>query len=81
MMSNESGLEYWRALILVIMKQKKMCVQRWRVSVESGLKTWSCVLILAEEGKRWVKELINSSRGEFVRFNCAKLQYFAPQIM
>lgn len=80
-MSNESGLEYWRTLILVIMKQEKVCVQRWRVSDESELRTWSCVLILAEEERRWVKELINSSRGEFVRSNCAELQYFTPQIL
>lgn len=58
-----------------------MCVQRWRVSDGSELETWSCVLILAEGGRRWVRELINSSGGEFVRFNCAELQDFAPQIM
>lgn len=58
-----------------------MCVQRWRVSDESELKTCSCVLMLAEEGRWWVKKLINSSRGEFARFNCAELQYLTPQIM
>lgn len=81
MMSNDSGLEHWRAFILVIMKQKKACMQRWRVSDESELKTWSCVLIFAEEGRRWVKELINNSGGEFAKFNCAELQYFTPEIM
>lgn len=48
---------------------------------ESELKTWSCVLILAEEGRRWAKELINKSRGELVRFNCADLLYFTSQII
>lgn len=80
-MSNESGLEYWRTLILVIMKQEKVCVQRWRVNNESELTTWSCVLILAEEGRRWVKELMKKSGGECVRFNCADLLYFTPRIM
>lgn len=43
-------------------------MQRWRVNDESELTTWSCVLILAEEGRRWVKELMKKSGGECVRF-------------